>query len=142
MSNGSSQIDPIFLRVQEVQKHLNLSNMGMANALGISREAYRKQQKRLRAPELYSLIRLDQYYKISIEWVLFNRGPMRLAVREKENLENLERAERLKQYEPDQKDFFSDELREMVKRMRELPQLRHAVMQTYHNFMATKSETL
>ena len=121
-----TKIDPVFLRIQELQQYFNVNDANMSRILGISHEAYRQQRLKKKAPQLYSLMRLDQKYGISVEWILFKRGPMLLKTREEE-------MQRL--INPPGQDLFHEDVVNMEKEMRKFPKLRHKIMQIYSNHL-------
>ena len=141
MAGAPAGVDPVFIRVQAVQNYFKFSNLEMSRALGLSREAYRRQQVQRKPPAIHSMSRLDRHYGISIEWILFERGPMLLKERERLHKEEVERAateawnEAEKKYAPLHTDLLADEMKEMEQRMREIPQLRYVVMQAYTNYL-------
>ena len=125
----SNHVNPVHLRIKMIQKHFKWTNSQMAGALGVIPNTYREQRIHEKTPQLYSLIRLDQKFGVSIEWVLFERGPMFLKDREKK-----------KSNAADQ-DLFHKEIVDMEKQMRKVPKLRYAIMQIYHNYLLENPDT-
>lgn len=59
----------------------------IAALLGVTPSAYCKNERGVYLPSLNSLIRLVENYNISIDWLLFNKGPMYYEEKRKKELE-------------------------------------------------------
>ncbi len=98
-------------KIKSLREQLGYSRQEMARQLGVSLNAYGKNEAGYSAPGFWAQHRLSTDYGISMDWFLFDRGPMyfkekiKLAELEKEaanmkkELEELEKesAEKLRQ---------------------------------------------
>ena len=68
-------VQEIALRLQEVRQQTGLSIKEMAAQLGVTRDGYAKNERGQNILNIDSLKRLGQKFNISMDWLLFNRGP-------------------------------------------------------------------
>jgi transcriptional regulator with XRE-family HTH domain len=103
-------------RLQELRKHYRLSQIEMAEKLGISINTYRMNDASKCYPSVLILGRLRNRLGVSMEWYLFGRGPMFWA----------DVVGAGKKIHPD--DLFGHEMEEMTKIMKKVPLVRHALL--------------
>ncbi len=63
-------------RLEEVRKSYDHSRQEMANRLGVSRSNLYKNEIGFYFPRLDTLVRLHDDFDISLDWLLFDIGPM------------------------------------------------------------------
>jgi len=137
------------VRLRKVREQLGCTRPEMAARLGITANGYRKNENGECFPNTQSLFRLFSEYDVSMDWLLFDKGPMHR--KEIERLEDLEKEkaepERLKQQLADCKALLQDleqetavlrqaapEVKEMVIHMEQNPILYHELMLYFHRF--------
>ena len=77
-------------RLRELRRHLGRSRGEMARRLGISRQAYDKNENGQTFPRKATLEILVNEYDLSMDWLISGRGPM-FYNREKQRVESLEK---------------------------------------------------
>ena len=63
-------------RLKKTRKQIGCDRKTMAAHLGVTPSAYCKNESGIYLPSLNSLLRLVDTFKISIDWLLFNKGTM------------------------------------------------------------------
>ncbi len=124
---------PIAGRLRMVRRHFGYSQNKMAQSLGCSRETYRKNERGYYLLTIDTLAALYEKLGVSIEWLLFNRGPM---LRDK----GIKKSELKLETQADMS--FPDELDEMISMMKNVPFLRYAVMGYYQKFKLENKHTI
>ncbi len=66
-------------RLRKVREVLKLTPTQIAGTLEVRLSAYRKNEQGLNAPGLRTLETMLKRHGISLNWLLFNRGPMRVS---------------------------------------------------------------
>jgi transcriptional regulator with XRE-family HTH domain len=69
-------LKPVGARLKKLRKHLNFDMKQMASRLGIVTNTYYKNENGLNLPSLIILKRLVDDFDLSMDWLLFGRGPM------------------------------------------------------------------
>lgn len=69
-------LKPAGARLKKLRKHLNCDMKQMASRLGIVTNTYYKNENGLSLPSLITLKRLADDFDLSMDWLLFGRGPM------------------------------------------------------------------
>lgn len=120
-------------RLQLVRKHFGFSQDQMAQSLGCSRETFGKNERGYHMITLDTVAALYEKLGVSMEWLLFNHGPM---------LKNatIKKADLKLETQADMS--FPDELNEMVAMMKNVPFLRYAVMGYYQKFKLENKHTI
>jgi transcriptional regulator with XRE-family HTH domain len=77
------------VRLKEYRKQLGLSSKEMAGRLGISVAAYHKNESGETFPRAATLTILEKEYDISMDWLMFGKGPVNYN-RERERIESLQ----------------------------------------------------
>jgi transcriptional regulator with XRE-family HTH domain len=73
---GDKEFAVIGRRLQSVRKHLGFKRVKMSNTMGISPLTYTRLEQGDHLPTTKSLMALHQRAGISLEWLLFESGPM------------------------------------------------------------------
>jgi transcriptional regulator with XRE-family HTH domain len=73
-------------RLLQFRDLMRWSPTDMASKIGISVGAYYKNENGLTFPNLNSLDHMQRDLNISMDWFIFNKGPMFYSEKEKENL--------------------------------------------------------
>jgi transcriptional regulator with XRE-family HTH domain len=63
-------------RLKKLREHLNYSRKRMAAFLGVTSNGYGKNECGINFPSIPTLKRLSKELNISMDWLIFNRGPM------------------------------------------------------------------
>lgn len=66
-------------RLEQVRKEWNLDRAAMAARFGQARISYYKNERGVSLPGLGVMYRLSNQYDISMEWLLFGKGPKRIS---------------------------------------------------------------
>ena len=114
-------------RLRRVRKQLNYSLGEMAGKLGVSKSGYYKNEKGITFPGVLTLDHLQWAYDISMDWLIFNKGP----VFYKEKLPELSPQETL--------DISSD-VREMLEQMAHDRLLEHEVLAFFYKYKENKHQ--
>jgi transcriptional regulator with XRE-family HTH domain len=126
INKNNPGIDPtikIYERLRKIREHFGYTHAEMAAIFGISESGYKKKENGISDPSISSLSSIDAELGISIDWLLFDRGPMF-----SKDLDN--KASEKKQGN----DLFLRELEDMVYLMERVPLLRHSVMGYFQRF--------
>ncbi len=130
-------------RLKEIRNRYGHTRDRMADLMGIRTVTYDTNEKGRHIPTLFSIMSLDKRLGISIDWLLFGRGPMsRQGEQEKLRRQQELEAQQRKLEEEQEKDVFSREVEEMIETMKRVPLLRHAVMGYYQRFKIKNKELL
>lgn len=109
-------------RLQKLRKQHNYSLDEMAARLGIKMNSYYKNESDTTLPGAISLEKLYKDFGLSINWLLFNHGPMFLKdIPEKQEADKTTGSE-----EP------SAEIKELLEHMGRNPLLRHKILIYFH----------
>lgn len=58
------------MRLKELRKHAGKTQLEVANALGISRQAYSNYESEAREPDYETLLRIADYFEVSTDYIL------------------------------------------------------------------------
>ena len=117
-------------RLQELRKHYRLSQIEMADKLGISINTYRMNDAGKCYPSVLIFDRLRNRLGVSLEWYLFGRGPMFWA----------DVIGGGKKIHPD--DLLGQEMEEMTKIMKKVPLVRHALLLYFQELKVKHKEII
>ena len=124
---------PVEARLRRIRGYFGYRQYEMADFLGISRAAYGKNERGIHMIDLISIIAIHDKLGVSLEWLLFNRGPMFWkTVGDKKQ----------KRTELQTTDSFTGELDQMIAEMKGIPLLRHAVMGFYQKFRIENDQVI
>jgi len=108
-------------RLRQLRNHFNYSLDEMARKLGLSKSGYFKNEGGFTFPGLKTLDRLQRSYDISMDWLIFNRGPMyykqKAPVEKKPGLEEQ-----------------SPEVRQLLAAMEQDPRLKHEILAYFFKY--------
>ena len=124
---------PIAGRLHLVRKHFGFSQDQMAQSLGCSRETYGKNERGYYMLTIDTVAAFYEKLGVSMEWLLFNHGPML-----RDN--GIKKSELKLETQADMS--FPDELNEMIGMMKNVPFLRYAVMGYYQKFKLENKHTI
>ena len=115
-------------RLAKVRHQLKYSRQEMARVLGLKSSGYSKNESGDTLPGLTTLNLLQKNFDISIDWLLFNKGPMYF--KDKPSLEK------------QTFDFVSQsqELGELMKSIEQDPQLRHEILAYFYRYKNQKKQ--
>ena len=116
---------PIGRRLKEVRKYFGYKQGKMAELLGITMDAYGKNERGTHLVQTDSLHAVHEKLGVSMEWLLFNRGSM---------FWNADIMKKGKKGGKREEILFSSEVDEMIDLMKRVPFLRYAVMGYYQKF--------
>ncbi len=113
-------------RLAKVRRHLNYSRPEMARILGLKNSGYSKNESGETFPGVNTLSLLQKNFDISMDWLLFNKGPM--VFKDKPPLEQ------------QAFDFVSQsqELGELLKSIEQDPQLKHEILAYFYQYKSKK----
>ncbi|NIM13976.1 MAG: helix-turn-helix domain-containing protein [Candidatus Aminicenantes bacterium] len=139
-------LDGIGKRLRLLRKQLNYSAQEMAARLGLNYNSYYKNENSETYPGINTLYQLSEAHDISIDWLMFGKGPMYCQEkgREKELAElgkELElMREKLREQEEKAGIRFRPELQELLEHMERIPLLYHEVLVYFQRFKVENSE--
>jgi transcriptional regulator with XRE-family HTH domain len=125
-------------RIRKLREQFNLSQGVMARKFNLSNSGYFKNETGNTFPGVRTLYRLSTEHGISMDWLLFGKGPQYYKGKEKEvELElELEKKEEEKNAAIDMK----PEVRELLDYMARIPLLYHEILVHFQNFRVEKKE--
>ncbi len=113
--------EPIGSRLQKIRNHFGYTQGQMAAQLELSRTSYSKNEKGVHLIDITTAVYLHNKMDISLEWLLFNKGPMFKAGKGQEQA-----AAKGPGTDP--------ETGGMLKMMERIPFIRHAVIGFFQKF--------
>ncbi len=121
-------------RLRTLRKQLNFSVREMAGRLGILSTSYYKNESGETVPSMLSLYRLHKDIGISMDWLLFNSGPMYYKTKETEQ-QKLEEKKA-----PGLEELVPAEEKELLEHMGEDPVFRHRVLLYFYKYKKVNKE--
>lgn len=137
------------VRLRELRRQLGVDRTEMARRLRVSPQAYNKNDRGITFPGKESLEILEKEYDISMDWLIFGKGPMYYK-QERQRVESLEkelsalkqeREQELEQAQTREKEAagkitVADRpgLKELFAYMERFPMLYHEIMVHFENF--------
>jgi len=114
-------------RLAKVRRQLNYSRQEMARMLGLNHSGYSKNESGETFPGVNTLSLLQKNFDISMDWLIFNKGPM--VFKDKPPLEK------------QTLDFVSQsqELGELMKSLEQDPQLKHEILAYFYQYKSKKN---
>ncbi len=142
--NHRKTLQEVAGRLKELREHLNYSRKEMAARLGVTRNGYTKNENGDTLPGIPSLRRLSRDLDISMDWLLFNRGPMYFPEKLPEEPEPPK--EEIKEEPPEKEEEnkaprieeIMPDVRELLDHMEKDPLFRHKVLLDFYTY---KKET-
>ncbi|MCP5051445.1 MAG: helix-turn-helix transcriptional regulator [bacterium] len=131
--NYKERTQEIALRVRKVRRTHGYSGKNLAGHLNLSRSSYYRLEGAKSRPSLTTLINLAHTLNISLDWLILNRGEMYYegkttpAVETKSTTDTLDLKE------------LSDDIKELLEHIREIPLLRYEVLTTFYRFKEDRS---
>ncbi len=119
---------PVGARLRNVRVHFRLTQEQMAEHLQICRTAYRNNELGNSNLDLTSVVHLRNKLGLSMEWLLFNNGPMLIP--------------KATGADPGQVPVTDPDTGGMVKLMNRIPFVRHAVMGFFRKFQFENGEVI
>ena len=136
-------------RLRLVRKQLNYSAQEMAARLGLNYNSYYKNENSVTYPGLKTLYQVSEAHDISMDWLLFGKGPMycREKGKEKELAELGKELELMREKMKDQEGKVAGiklkpELKELLEHMERIPLLYHEVLAYFQRFKMENRELL
>ncbi|MCP5102815.1 MAG: helix-turn-helix transcriptional regulator [bacterium] len=120
------------LRLREVREQLRFSPVEMAARMGIKAGSYYKNENGETFPGLRTLARLQKDFDISMDWLIFNKGPMNF--KEKQ----LEKKGETKTPGIEKN---TQEMKELFNQMEQDPRLRHEVLAYFYKYQENKGKS-
>jgi transcriptional regulator with XRE-family HTH domain len=127
----------IGLRIQKVRGHLGYTQVEMASKLGVTANAFRKNEDGYSVPGYHSLQKLAMDFDISLDWLYFNKGAMIYNEKQEKPAPPEKPAVEITR-EPEPR--MSPQVKEMVEQMEKEPQLYHEILAFYHRFQSQQLE--
>jgi len=121
-------------RMKKLREQFNLSQGVMARKFNLSNSGYFKNETGNTFPGVRTLYRLSTEHGISMDWLLFGKGPQYYKDKEKEV--ELEKKEEEKNAATDMR----PEIRELLEYMARIPLLYHEILVHFENFRVEKKE--
>ena len=119
-ANRQKILNGIGQRLEMVRKRFHITSKEMAEKMGIQTKAYYRHEKGETMPGPVALERLQQELDISLNWLVFNRGP---------ETQNDKMEETIKMVEEEM-----PEVKELLDAMRRDQVLRHKVMLFFYDY--------
>lgn len=112
-------------RLKKIRNQFELSQKEMATHAGITIKSYYKNENNETLPSFKTMHRLQKDFNVSMDWLIFNKGPMLF----KEKQEEIKTAT----VEPTVEEI-SPELKDMLNHMEQDPRLRHELLAYYYTY--------
>jgi len=128
--HSSKFLEIVGRQMLKLRKNLNCSSGEMARKLGLSKSGYYKNENGITFPRLDTLDLLQRDFDISMDWLIFNKGPMHygerlLEKRDEKKFLNLE--------------TVSSHVRELLEYMERDPLLQHEVLVHFYKYKERKA---
>jgi transcriptional regulator with XRE-family HTH domain len=130
-------IGAIGRRLIRLRKHLNYSLEEMARKLGLSKSGYYKNEGGLSFPGLETLDCLQRDYDISMDWLMFEKGPMHFQEKQPEPQPEPE-PEKVEKKETLDLEELSPDVRELLEYMEGDRLLKHEVLVYFYRYKERK----
>lgn len=132
-------------RMKKLREQFNLSQGVMARKFNLSNSGYFKNETGNTFPGVRTLYRLSTEHDISMDWLLFGKGPRYYKSKEKEvELEQVgEQVKKELVKKEEEKNAAIDmkpEIRELLEYMARIPLLYHEILVHFENFRVEKKE--
>ncbi len=132
-------------RLRKLREQFNLSQGVMARRFDLSNSGYFKNETGNSFPGLRTLYRLSTEHGISMDWLLFGKGPMYYKGKEKEvelerAVEQLKKELVKKEEEKNASIDMKPEVRELLDYMAGIPLLYHEILVHFQDFKVKKKE--
>ena len=124
-------------RLRKFRRQLHYTPGQMAEKLGIMTGGYYKNENGENFPGLDTLNRLQKDFDISMDWFIFNKGPMFYKEKQAEKEKPLEKKEIKKTPGPED---TMPEVKELLEHMAKDPLLRHEVMVYFYKYKENKTK--
>lgn len=121
-------LEAIGSRLKKVRFTLGYSQEKMAPHLGVQRTGYAKNEKGETLPGLYALTVLANNFKISLDWLLCNKGPMYYKEKGAEQGFGME--------------VIKEDVQELLQYMDRIPLLRYEVLSFFQRFKVENKELI
>ena len=108
-------------RLRTIRRQLNYNQQQMASALGLKRSGYFKNEEGDTFPGVSTLFRLQKDHDISMDWLIFNKGPMVFKMKQQEG-------------KPLAFEERSAEVKELLDAMEQDPQLKHEILAYFYKY--------
>ncbi|MCP5052789.1 MAG: helix-turn-helix transcriptional regulator [bacterium] len=122
MARNINEVSGVGGRLKQVRHRLKYGRQEMASVLGLKISGYYKNETNETFPSQRTLYRLQRDYDISMDWLMFNKGPMIF----KQKVQPQEKAPPLWEQLREVKDLLDD--------MEQNPQLKHEILGYYFKF--------
>ena len=143
-SKKKAPVKAIGARLQKVREEAGYSRNQMAARIGITANGYGKNETGLNIPCLESLHYLSETSGISMDWLFFNKGPVRFSEksrREKElELEVAELKRKHEQHERVSALAVKPEVGALLEHMERSPVLYHEILLYFQKFKGEDKE--
>lgn len=113
-------------RLRTIREQLKHSPADMARRLGLSYSGYFKNESGITFPKVTTLHVLQDDFDISMDWFIFNKGPMHYKDRQQQLEEKTAKTSRLEETVP--------EVRELLDHMEEDVLFRHKVLVYFYEY--------
>ncbi len=123
-----------YARMKRVRQKTGLSQKEMASELHIKHHCYAKYEQGLNLPSYKVLHRITQKYDVTLDWLVFNRGPENYSTSRNTAAEK----ERLQKQVKEQQQAIGD-LDELIAFMDENPMFKHKVLGYFYRYKAEKA---
>jgi transcriptional regulator with XRE-family HTH domain len=141
--NKKELLKTISLKLLNLRKKMELSRPKMAGKIGLAVSSYYKNETGLNGPDVVTLHKLAERFKLSLDWLIMDRGEETYKSRAeikneaKEEFEAALKAEAASEPEPvpePEKEALREDLKELMEHMDSIPLLRYEVLTMFHKF--------
>ena len=129
-------------RLINIRRQLQYSPGEMAARLGIGLNGYYKNETGETTPSQKTLYQLQKEYGISMDWFLFNKGPVRFRDKPAETEKSQKVAETEAETEAKKstsKEKVNPETKDLLDHMEQDPLLRHEIMVYFYKYKEKKT---
>jgi transcriptional regulator with XRE-family HTH domain len=118
-------------RLRGLRKQFNYSLEEMAGKMGRSKSGYFKNENGITLPGLATMYRLQEDFDISMDWLLFNKGPVHYLEKQPEKVEEDEK-------KTEDLENISADVRELLAYMERDRLLAHEVLVFFYKYKERK----
>lgn len=121
-------------RLRQLRENLNLSGKKMAEMLNLHRVTLQRNEDGRAMPEISTLFKLSETFDVSMDWLLFDKGPM--SYKEKTADEVKEEQDPMENH--DCMAALPKDYREMLEYMDKFPVLRYEILLQFRKYLQDK----
>lgn len=129
--NREQLLGQVGRRLKKLRKQTGVSLIDMGKKLELSQSGYSKNENGMTFPKLKTMYRLQVNFDISMDWLLFDRGPVHLSEREPKPEPRVEVVDKKRTIDLDD---VSPDIGELLEYMARDRLLKHEVLSYFYKY--------